>query len=118
MSNIEEVKEKIKQGKLDEAMAIAMIEAMKLEIVTTNSNPENASSCRTFINVLENEIKHELGDSSLEDFHFSEVEKAHRLAERRFRYNPLYPLAFLIGELDGLGLGPKVLTLEGQKEQY
>ena len=77
MSNIEEVKEKIKQGKLDEAMAMAMIEAMKLEIVTTNSNPDNPSSCRTFINVLENEIKHELGDSSLENFHFSEVEKAH-----------------------------------------
>ena len=50
---------------------------MKLEIVTTSNSPDNPSSCRTFINILENEIKHELGDSSLENFHFSEVEKAH-----------------------------------------
>ena len=77
MNNIEEVKEKIKQGKLDEAMAMAMIEAMKLEIVTSSSNPNSSSSCRTFINILENEIEHELGDSSLEKFHFLEVEKAH-----------------------------------------
>lgn len=77
MSNIEEIKEKIKQGKLDEAMAMAMIQAMKLEIVTTSSNHNNPSSCRTVINLLENEIENELGDSSLEQFHFAEVEKAH-----------------------------------------
>ncbi len=77
MSSIEEVKNKIKQGQLDEAMAMAMIEAMKLEIVTTSSNPDNPSSCRTLINILENEIENELGDSSLEKFHFAEVEQAH-----------------------------------------
>ena len=77
MSNIEEVQEKIKQGKLDEAMAIAMIQAMKLEIVTTSSNQNNPSSCRTLIDLLENEIENELGDSTLEKFHFAEVEKAH-----------------------------------------
>lgn len=77
MSNIEEIKDKIKAAKLDEAMAMAMIQAMKLEIVTTNSNQNNSSSCRTVINLLENEIENELGDSSLEKFHFAEVEKAH-----------------------------------------
>ena len=77
MSNIEEVKEKIQQGKLDEAMAMAMIQAMRLEIVTTSNNQDSPSSCRTLIDLLENEIEHELGDSSLEKFHFAEVEKAH-----------------------------------------
>ena len=77
MSKIEEVKAKIKEGKLDEAMAMAMVEAMKLEIITTSTNQDNSSSCRTLIDLLENEIEHELGDNRLEKFHFSQVEQAH-----------------------------------------
>ncbi len=77
MSNIEQVKVKIKEGKLDEAMAMAMVEAMKLEIITATNSVNNSSSCRTSIDLLENEIEHELGDSTLENFHFSEVENAH-----------------------------------------
>ena len=75
MSNTEEVKTKIKQGKLDEAMTLAMIEAMKLEIVTNVSNVDD--SCRTSLSLLENKIEHQLGSQNLQSFHFSEVEKAH-----------------------------------------
>jgi hypothetical protein len=79
MSKIEEVKAKIRNGEIEEAMAIAMSEAMKIEIVTTTSDQDNSpsASSRTFIDLLQNEIDHELGDPHIENLHFQEVEKAH-----------------------------------------
>ncbi|NCO76354.1 MAG: hypothetical protein GW795_05130 [Cyanobacteria bacterium] len=85
MSKIEEVKAKIRSGDIEEAMAIAMSEAMKLEIVTTVNNEENHNqivSCRSLIDLLQNEIDHELGDSQnvkqIQNNHFQEVEKSHK----------------------------------------
>lgn len=79
MSKIEEVKAKIINGETEEAMAIAMSEVMKIEIVTTTHEQNNSlsSSCRTIINLLQNEIEHDLGDSHIEKLHFQEVAKAH-----------------------------------------
>jgi hypothetical protein len=89
MSKIEEVKAKIRNGDIDEAMAIAMSEALKLEIVTSsseNSQPSQAIHLRTVIDLLENEIENELGESfgntannnNIEKIHFQEVETAHQ----------------------------------------
>lgn len=77
MSKIEEVKAKIRNGEIEEAMSIAMSEVMKIEIVTTTNEENNSTSCRTFIDLLHNEIDHELGDAQVENLHFQEVEKAH-----------------------------------------
>jgi hypothetical protein len=77
MSKIDEVKTKIRNGNINEAIAIAMSEVMKIEIITTTNEQHNSSSCRTFIDLLHNEIDHELGDSQVENLHFQEVEKAH-----------------------------------------
>jgi uncharacterized protein with PIN domain len=79
MSKIEEVKAKIRNGEIEEAMAMAMSEVMKIEIVTITNEQHNSSSpsCRTFIDLLHNEIDHELGDAQVENLHFQEVEKAH-----------------------------------------
>lgn len=79
MSKLEEVKAKIRNGEIEEAMAMAMSEAMKIEIITTANDNHNhgSSSCRTFIDLLNNEIEHDLGDYHIENIHFQEVEKAH-----------------------------------------
>ena len=89
MSKIEEVKAKIRNGEIDEAMAIAMSEALKLEIVTSsseNAEPSNSIYFRSIIDLLENEIENELGESfgnsqannHIEKIHFQEVETAHQ----------------------------------------
>ncbi|BAQ60233.1 hypothetical protein GM3708_639 [Geminocystis sp. NIES-3708] len=79
MSKIEEVKAKIRNGEIEEAMAMAMSEVMKIEIVTTTNDQNNSSSSsyRTFIDLLQNEIEHDLGENQVENLHFQEVEKAH-----------------------------------------
>ncbi|MBL1208853.1 hypothetical protein [Geminocystis sp. GBBB08] len=79
MSKIEEVKAKIRHGEIEEAMAMAMSEVMKIEIVTITNDQYNSplASCRTFIDLLQNEIDNELGDNSVEHLHFQEVDKAH-----------------------------------------
>ncbi|GAB4322922.1 MAG: hypothetical protein Kow0091_30300 [Geminocystis sp.] len=77
MSKIEEVKAQIRQGNLEEAMAIAISEAMKIEIMTANINGDDSTACHSLIDLLENEIEHQLGDKSLENIHFEELENAH-----------------------------------------
>ena len=80
MSNREQIEAKIQQGELKEAMTMAIMEAMKLEIVTSNQGQEN-QAYRTTINLLENQVEHQLGeaDVSLEKFHFSQVETAREM---------------------------------------
>lgn len=82
MSKIEEVKGKIRDGDIDQAMAIAMSEALKIEIVTSSSQDGNF---RSTVNLLENEIEHELGESldgnngdQIKQLHFQEVENANQ----------------------------------------
>jgi len=84
MSKIEEVKAKIREGNIESAMAMAMAEAMKIEIVTTVNDENNSSdtySCHSFIDLLQNEIEHRIHENNthphLENIHFQEVEKAH-----------------------------------------
>ena len=61
-------------------LTMAIMEAMKLEIVTSNQGQEN-QAYRTTINLLENQVEHQLGesDASLEKFHFSQVETAREM---------------------------------------
>ena len=75
MSNREQIEAKIQQGEFQEAMTMAVLEAMKLEIVTSSQGKED-NAYVTKINLLDNEIENKLGDPSLEKFHFSQVEKA------------------------------------------
>lgn len=81
MSKIEEVKAKIRDGDIDQAMAIAMSEALKIEIVTSSSQDGNF---RSTVNLLENEIEHELGNSlgdncdQIKKLHFQEVGNANQ----------------------------------------
>lgn len=88
MSKIEEVKAKIRAGEINEAMTIAMTEAMKMEVVTTLSDGDENSSAvhfRTLIDLLHNEIDNQFGApvtdnktaAQLEKLHFQQVEVAH-----------------------------------------
>lgn len=84
MSKIEEVKAKIREGNMETAMAMAMAEAMKLEIVTTvnDSDALSHSQCyRSHLDLLNNEIDHQIDEQKnnehLQNLHFQEVEKAH-----------------------------------------
>ncbi len=88
MSKIEEVKAKIKAGEINEAMSMAMAEAMKIEVVTTLAEEDKQPSnvyLRTLIDLLQNEIDNEFGESftnnrnasQVEKLHFQEVEIAH-----------------------------------------
>lgn len=88
MSTIEEVKAKIKAGEINEAMSMAMAEAMKIEVVTTLVEEEKSPSTvyfRTLIDLLQNEIDNEFGESfsthqnavQIQKLHFQEVEIAH-----------------------------------------
>ncbi|MGI0481600.1 hypothetical protein ACN4EE_12505 [Geminocystis sp. CENA526] len=84
MSKIEEVKAKIREGNIETAMAMAMAEAMKLEIVTTvnDSDALSHSQCyRSNLDLLNNEIDHQIdhqkNNEHLKKIHFQEVEKAH-----------------------------------------
>ena len=90
MSKIEEVKAKIRAGEIDEAMSIAMAEAMKIEVVTALSEDEGQSSTvyfRTLIDLLQNEIDNEFSESftehktakQIEKLHFKEVQIAHKI---------------------------------------
>lgn len=89
MSKIEEVKAKIRDGNIDEAMAIALSEALKIEIVTNASSQDSGEQeihFRSTINLLENEIENEFGESftqqnkgdKIQQLHFQEVENAHQ----------------------------------------
>ncbi|BAQ64093.1 hypothetical protein [Geminocystis sp. NIES-3709] len=84
MSKIEEVKAKIREGNIETAMAMAMAEAMKLEIVTTVNDGDNSSHSQCYrsnIDLLNNEIDHQLDEvqnnNQIEKLHFHEVEKSH-----------------------------------------
>lgn len=77
MSRIEDVKAKIREGKLEDAMAMAMAEAMRIQIVTSSNQTGKEISCHSTIDLLENEIEHELGDKTLENRHFRELDQAH-----------------------------------------
>lgn len=84
MSKIEEIKAKIREGNIETAMAMAMAEAMKLEIITTvnDSDTLSHSHCyRSNLDLLNNEIDHQIDDQrnseQLENLHFQEVGKAH-----------------------------------------
>ena len=74
MDNREKIEAKIQEGKFQEAMNIAILDAMTLQI-STSSKDQPDQEFRTTIDLLENEIENQLGDSSLEKFHFSQVQK-------------------------------------------
>ncbi|HIK36831.1 MAG: hypothetical protein NZ901_07705 [Geminocystis sp.] len=76
MNTLEEVKAKIREGKIDEAKAIAFASLLRIEIETSCDADAKSSSCHSVIDILENEIEHHLGDESLTELHFKEVEKA------------------------------------------
>ena len=89
MSKIDEVKTKIRAGEINEAMSIAMAEAMKIEFVTSLSEDGGKSisvAFRTLIDLLQNEIENEFKESSesnsaikqVENLHFQEVAIAHQ----------------------------------------
>ncbi|MGY6530381.1 MAG: hypothetical protein ACXITR_10680 [Cyanobacterium sp.] len=89
MSKIQEIKAQIRDGNIDQAMAIAMSEALKIEIVTSSSphqQPNQDIHFRSTVNLLENEIENELGGSfenqdnneKIQKIHFQEVENAHQ----------------------------------------
>ena len=74
MDNREKIEAKIQEGKFQEAMNMAILDAMTLQI-STSSKDQPDQEFRTTIDLLENEIENQLGDSSLEKFHFSQVQK-------------------------------------------
>ncbi|MBE9222435.1 hypothetical protein IQ215_06965 [Cyanobacterium stanieri LEGE 03274] len=89
MSKIQEIKAQIRDGNIDQAMAIAMSEALKIEIVTSSSPQQTTTQdihFRSIINLLENEIENELGNSfedqgngeKVQKIHFQEVDNAHQ----------------------------------------
>ena len=80
MSILEEIKAKIKAGEIDEAMSIAISEAMKLEIITSVSEVEPQISppyLRTFIDLLKNEIEYQMSDQLLNHNSSNYIQKVH-----------------------------------------
>jgi hypothetical protein len=80
MSIFEEVKAKIKAGEIDEAMSIAMSQALKLEIVTCLSEVERQPSppyLRTFIDLLDNEIEYQVSEQMMNDSSYNYIQQVH-----------------------------------------
>lgn len=77
---IEDIKTKIKNGQINEAMAEAITEAMKIEIVTClldeNQQPSNAS-IRSVIDLLNNEIDYQISEELIDDNFASQIKKIH-----------------------------------------
>lgn len=79
---LEEIKAKIREGKIDEAMAIAMSEALKLEIVTSLSDSEigkssNSVYLRTFIDLLNNRIDYQISEDMLNNSAYNQIKEIH-----------------------------------------
>lgn len=88
MSKIDEVKALITAGDIEKARALVLGGALKIEIVTSITDGDNSHSdpqIKSIIDLLNNEIDHELDQNILNhdhyqeinNLHFQEVEKAH-----------------------------------------
>ncbi|MBF2057954.1 MAG: hypothetical protein IGQ45_12235 [Cyanobacterium sp. T60_A2020_053] len=88
MSKIDEVKALITAGEIEQARALVLGGALKIEIITSITDGDNSNSdpqIRSVIDLLNNEIEHELDQNILNhrhhqeinNLHFQEVEKAH-----------------------------------------
>lgn len=75
-----DIKSKIQAGEINEAMIMAITEAMKLEIITSISNSDQQSSSpyiRTFIDLLENEIEYQISEELIDDNHYHQIKEIH-----------------------------------------
>lgn len=80
MNMLEEIKEKIQTGEINEAMAMAISEVMKLEVVTSVSdvNPEVSNPyLRTVIDLFENEINYEISEEFISNSSYQHVKEIH-----------------------------------------
>ena len=80
MTILEEIKAKIRAGEINEAMSMAISEALKLEIVTSLSEIERQPSTnylRTFINLLENEMEYQVSEQLISNSAYNYVKQVH-----------------------------------------
>ncbi len=80
MSILEEIKAKIKAGEINEAMSMAISEALKLEIVTSLSEVEQQPSTnylRTLINLLGNEMEYQVSEPLISNSAYNYVKQVH-----------------------------------------
>ncbi len=76
MNTLEQVQAKIREGKIEEAKAIAFASLLRIEIETSSTLDDKSSCCRSIIDILENQIEHHLKDESLTQLHLQEVQKS------------------------------------------
>lgn len=77
---LEEVKAKIKTGEINEAMAIAFSQAIKLEIVTCISEGEkilSSTRLRTLIDLLNNEIDYQISEDLINNNSYNKFKQIH-----------------------------------------
>lgn len=82
MNTLTEIKEKIKAGEIDEAMTMAMAKAMKLEIITFVDDANKQPSppyLRTIIDLLENEIEHQISEDLINHSSYEKLKQIHDL---------------------------------------
>ena len=80
MSILEEIKAKIKAGEINEAMSMAISEALKLEIVTSLSEVEQQPSTnylRTLINLFGNEMEYQVSEQLINNSAYNYVKQVH-----------------------------------------
>lgn len=80
MDMLETIKNKIKAGEINEAMSMAISEAMKLEIITSLSDASQQISSpylRTFIDLLNNEVEYQISEELMNDSIYNNIKEIH-----------------------------------------
>lgn len=80
MTMLEQIKAKIQTGETNEAMAMAMSEVMKLEIITCISDDNSQISppyLRTTIDLFENEIDYQISEELINSNSYEQIKKIH-----------------------------------------
>lgn len=129
MKPSEQFKQAIREGKIQEAFAIAMGNAPQLQIKTwiadaqaepnpETSQPQNSSCLRTHVNLVEGEILNEIGQSTIDDelyptlqqFHLDRVSNSHQTVSENLQ--SLQQMFRLLTLLQKQQLGESVPSLE------